>query len=166
MLKGNLLSNFFSMFQSELNLFVQKYLSVEDSEDVVQDVYCKMLRHKDLGEIENPRAYLYQVARNLALDSIRRNKKFQDYLADSYSLDDRNGEDINLVRSVSAEQDLQQVIKTINRLPEIYRQTFILSRIYSKTYKEIALAQGISVSTVEKRIIKSLQYLRNNLEDC
>jgi len=54
----------------------------------------------------------------------------------------------------------QQVSKVIASLPEIYRETFLLSREENLTYKEIAEQLHISEKAVEKRMSKSLRLLR------
>lgn len=39
-----------------------------DAEDLAQEVYLRLLRVEDLDAIEQPQAYLYRMARNIAAE--------------------------------------------------------------------------------------------------
>ena len=53
----------------ELRRFLRSSLpNAEDVDDVVQDVFCRVLRDDRALEATVPRAYLYKVARNLLID--------------------------------------------------------------------------------------------------
>jgi RNA polymerase sigma factor (sigma-70 family) len=131
----------------------------DDAEDIVQDVFQNVLKIENLESIENPRAYLFQAAQNLALNRIRSHNTRQQYI------DEQDAEDSNELspeRIVFAAREMSQVSRALNTLPEKYRRTFLMSRMENKTYKEISLDLGIAESTVEKHIIKVLGFLRQH----
>ncbi len=135
--------------------------NTSDAEDIIQDAFHNILRVEQMDDIENPKAYLYKTATNLALDRIRRQGRHNDYLAmqDSEVADEKSPE-----RSVLAAGDLQRLESALEQLPEKYRKTFLLSRVESKSYKQISAQLGIPQSTVEKHIIKTLKYLRDHVD--
>src|SRR5258708_30244283 len=45
--------------------------SLVDADDLVQDAFIRLLRAREAGPIENPRAFLFATARNVALDLYR-----------------------------------------------------------------------------------------------
>lgn len=48
-----------------------RFPAAGDIDDLVQNSYSKLLRARRTGSIANPKAYLFAVARNLALNQIR-----------------------------------------------------------------------------------------------
>jgi RNA polymerase sigma-70 factor (ECF subfamily) len=56
---------------------------------------------------------------------------------------------------------LKQVLLT---MPPLYRDVFVLSRFDGMTYPEIALAHGISLATVERRMAKAVEHCMAQLD--
>ena len=63
------------------------------------------------------------------------------------------------------EELTQKIDEALARLPETYREAFILNRIEGKTYNEIAALLNISSKTVDYRIQQALKNLRVHLKD-
>lgn len=133
-----------------------------DAEDIVQDAFYNVLRAKNIDAIDNPKAYLYQAASNLALNRIRKNNYHRDYIA---SMDDTAVDMLTPERNVLAQHDLKMLETAMDKLPKKYQTTFLMSRMHSKSYKEIAADLNIAESTVEKHIIKTLKHLRSHLDE-
>lgn len=136
----------------------------QDAEDIVQDAFHNILRAGNIDQLENPKAYLYKTASNLALNRLRK----QGYDPHIIELEDiQDGQAIDAIspeRQAIATQDLARLEDALQRLPEKYRRTFLLSRMQEKTYKEISEQLDIAESTVEKHIIKVLKCLREHLD--
>ncbi|HWV16816.1 MAG TPA: RNA polymerase sigma factor [Cellvibrio sp.] len=162
-MKGaQLLVSLFESHYSELrSLISYKFKkNYHDADDIVQDAFHNILRAENIEAIENPKAYLYQAASNLALNRIRKQKRHHEYIA---ALDAEETNDLTPERNVFAHKDLHRLEQALAGLPQKYRTTFLLSRMQDKTYKEISQTLGIPESTVEKHIIKVLKYLRTHL---
>lgn len=132
-----------------------------DAEDIVQEAFHNILKSDNIDTLENPKAYLFQAANNLALNRIRKQKRHNDYIAE------QNADvsyDLTPERSVTARKDLERLENSMDKLPEKYRRTFLMSRVDFKSYRQISEELGIAESTVEKHIIKTLKYLRDQLE--
>lgn len=158
------LISLFESHQSDLRrLIALKFKkSQQDAEDIVQDAFHNILRADNIDSLENPKAYLYQTAANLALNRIRKQQHHNRYVAGQ---DADATYDLCPERSVSADRDLARLEQSLEQLPAKYRQTFLLSRVQEKSYKEISALLGIPESTVEKHIIKTLKYLREVLAE-
>ncbi len=151
----------FDKYQNEVLLYIRaKFGDRHDAEDIVQDTFHNVLLRKDFDQMENPQAYIYKTANNLALNRIRSQTKHNDYLK---NLQPEHGSP-PLERSIFASQDLDHIHEALQQFPKKYRTTFLMSRIHNKTYTEISRELGISISTVEKHIIKVLQYLRVQIQ--
>ena len=140
------------------NLISYKFKkNYHDADDIVQDAFHNILRAENIEHIENPKAYLFQAASNLALNRIRKQKRHCDYIA---GLDADETNELTPERNVAAHRDLHRLEQALVALPQKYRNTFMLSRMQDKTYREISEILNIPESTVEKHIIKVLKYLR------
>jgi RNA polymerase sigma factor (sigma-70 family) len=163
----NLSQHLISLFDSHRSdlrrLIMQKFRKTShDAEDIIQDAFHNILRVDNIDTLENPKAYLYQTAANLALNRIRKQKNHHSYVA---QMDAEATYDLCPERIVSSGKDLQKIEDSLGQLPEKYRRTFLLSRMQDKSYKEISELLNISESTVEKHIIKTLKFLREALAE-
>ena len=62
--------------------------------------------------------------------------------------------------------ELRELLKkAINKLPDSYREAFVMHRFQHKTYKEIAEQVGVSSKTIDYRIQQALNILRKELKD-
>ena len=134
----------------------------QDVDDILQDAFHNVLRAENLEQVDNPKAYLYQTASNLALNRIRKQKYHENYLA---SQDIERVEEVSPEQIVISRRALSDVCESLDDFPEKYRRTFLMSRVEGKTYKEIGVELNIAESTVEKHIIKTLKFLRDRLQE-
>lgn len=157
-----LIRSLFEKYQTDVLRFVRaKFGNCQDAEDIVQDTFYNVLRRENFDGLENPQAYIYKTANNLALNRIRSQAQHNNYLKSLQPEDDID----SFERSIFALQDLENIHDALARFPKKYRTTFVMSRVQNKTYSEISQELGISVSTVEKHIIKVLQHLRAKIKE-
>lgn len=137
----------------------------DDAQELAQDALIRIHRLRDSNHIENRRAYMYQVASNLATDKIRRKVLLNRYLeGESARLQDGEAQSADAPEEiVSARQQLTQMRKIIDGLPFKCRQALMLHRVRGLTYSEIAAELDVSVSSVEKYILEALRHFRANL---
>lgn len=143
-------------------LFERAYVILrnEDSaKDAVQEVFISLWNRKEIIEIMQIKAYLQQAIRFKVLHFIR---------------DERtDGEFYSRLRNITTEiiadnpllfKEQQNLLnELVDSLPDDCKEAFLLSREEELTYKQIAEQLNISTKTVEKRISKSLKYLRENI---
>lgn len=132
------------------------------AEDIAQDVMLELWRRRDNLRLETSlRAYLYQAARNRALNYIRHEKIVQRTNASIVGADQPLAPPTD---SGFDEAELQRAVReAIAGLPDRCRETFELSRSKGLKYSEIAVVLGISVKTVEARMGQALRELRGKL---
>jgi RNA polymerase sigma factor (sigma-70 family) len=127
----------------------------DDVADWVQETYARVLIASRAGEISvHPiRAFLFRVARNLAIDGLRRRNVVP--LLVSVGDFDR-ARVYSLAPSVeehtSAQQELERLACAVGELPRRCREVFTLRKVYGFSQKEIASRLGIKEGTVERHI--------------
>jgi len=160
----SLFASLYKKYQLELRqlISVKFKKSPDDAEDIIQDAFHNLLRINNIEKVDNPKAYLYQAAVNLALNRIRKQQRHNNYIAeqDAFAVDSRSPD-----RQVIAQRDLEKLEKAMDKLPQKCQTTFLLSRVQAKSYKQIAEELDIAESTVEKHIIKTLKHLRQELAE-
>jgi RNA polymerase sigma-70 factor (ECF subfamily) len=137
-----------------------------DAAEVAQEAFIRLYRLENPEELDNARAFLFQVASNLAVDQLRRRSLHYRFLRDespAYAegevteggLDTASPEHI-----LSSREKLQRIYQAVDELPEKCRQAFLLHRASGLSYSEIARELGVSVSSVEKYILQALKHCR------
>jgi RNA polymerase sigma-70 factor (ECF subfamily) len=144
-----------------------------DAEDVTQDVLLQVVRHLDQfrGEAAFP-TWLHRVTVNAAL-AHRRKRAQQEEKQTADPLENFSEEDFHRgpVRRwvVGPEENLlnqetQELIEAaIARLPEIFRDVFVLADVENLPNAEIAQLLGTSISAVKSRLHRARQLMRNAL---
>lgn len=120
----------------------------ERAEDVVQDVYLKVIEATGAFEVKQPLAYLFQAVRNLAID---RHRRFA-FESGLFGLEEE-GEYVSAgfgepEASAIGRQHLDIVVRALEALPGRTRHAFELHRIGGYTQREIATKLDISPSLV------------------
>lgn len=135
-----------------------------DPEDLAQAAFEKIMSLKDTSSIRNPRAFLYTVARNFALEHKRRGRTQDRYIEDVMQEYDENLEQITPERILIEKQRLHVMEKTIAGMPYKQRKVLKLSRFNGMSYREIADETGWSVSDVARQVNNAMALLDEALE--
>jgi RNA polymerase sigma-70 factor (ECF subfamily) len=131
------------------------------AEEVVQDVLLELWRRRESITFETSlRAYLFQAARNRALNHLRRLR----VEARGEATIAAGMPTVEAADSEAREAELNAAIQAaIAGLPDRCREVFELSRVNGLKYSEIATRLGISVKTVEAQMGKALRVMREKL---
>jgi len=145
--------------------------NVELAEDVVQDALVNALETwKFLGIPDNPKAWLYRVAKNKAIDIIRRKKHSRNFdfsdpqkqlLTSEYTL-------VTTMENYWQESYISDEFLGLMYAcchPEISREnqiTFTLKTLCGFSTREIARAFLTSEDTISKRIYRAREFFRKN----
>lgn len=125
----------------------------DEVEDIVQETYVKiwLMQKKQKKQITTNNSFFYTVARNLALDFLKRaENKFTD-IAENESDFQTDETDPCLQSALSAEK-FQVFCEAVRILPTQCRRAFVLKKVYGFKIKEIAIEMDLSVRTVEKHL--------------
>jgi RNA polymerase sigma factor (sigma-70 family) len=138
--------------------FARRVGSRAEAEDLTQEVFLRMVRRLELEDVENVEAFVFRTAVNLLRDRSRRDKS-QSVRKVEFASRLTDVDDLSPERVFDSRQSLTQVIAVLEELDERTRDAFILHRLEGMKHAQIAELLGVSVSSVEKYIIKALTLL-------
>ncbi|MDC8756948.1 sigma-70 family RNA polymerase sigma factor [Janthinobacterium fluminis] len=124
-----------------------------DAADLAQSTFLRLLTAQGLERVQEPRAYLTAIARNLLINHVRRRAIEQAYL-DALALLPEPVAPPPEVRLMFLET-LLEVDRRLDGLPGLAKQAFFLAQLEGMGQVEIAAELGISLSTVKRHLAKA-----------
>lgn len=157
-------SELFDRYGKRLYFFAKGYLkSEEDAEEIVQEVFMKIWNNREELTAERSfEAYLFTIAKNGILNTIRKSKSEQAYLSYAKIHVGKNillDDELNFIELEAAYQKI--VLNLSPRRKEIY----LLSREQHLSNADIAEKMNISVKTVENQMTSAIAEIRNNMRN-
>ncbi|KJD36119.1 hypothetical protein PW52_05785 [Tamlana sedimentorum] len=137
-----------------------KFGNLKQAEDVVQESFIKLWAKCNSIIYEKAAGFLYTIAKNMFIDSLRQQKvalKFEKNYIETSDIEDP-------YFHLRTKEFKQKIEAAISALPEKQREAFLLNRIEKLTYKDIANKLQISQTAVENRISKALMKLKEITE--
>lgn len=166
-----LIAHLDARFRGPLMVFFlrRKFLRTE-AEDLTQEVFLRMIGRENEVPPDNVEVYIFQVAANLLRDRARRSLTHRagghtsldapaDVTANGLDRHPHLIEDREPERVLLAQELLAEALNALDELGERTRNIYILHRLEKMRHKEIAKLLGLSVSAVEKHVIKAVAHL-------
>ena len=143
------------MYKEAYDILQDRFLA----EDAIHESFIRIINnlHK-IDEINRPstRSFLVIICRNVAKDIYKSKSKLnkvsdiEEYFSTEASNISSNPPDIVITR-----ETLSKISEAIEKLNPIYRDVFLMRRVYGFSREEIANIFGISVETVKKRLVRA-----------
>lgn len=159
-----LIASFRENYQDLLRFLTRRTGNADRAADLAQDTYLRLATLRPANvDIENPRAFVYRVAGNLAIDTLRREGR----IATDFTFLEA-GEGVadpapSPEASVSARERLRRLEWALDELPAKPRLALLLSRVEGRSFAEIARQLDVSESMVAKYIAQALRHCRDEL---
>jgi len=126
-----------------------------DADDIVQEVYAKLARHRT--EIVNVRAYMFAAARSTVIDQLQKRQVVNIVTVadlDSIPVADENSA---FEQELIGREELALLQAAIADLPEQCRKVLILRKLNGLSQRDVATALGLSESTIEKHVAAGIR---------
>lgn len=134
---------------------------VEESENVIQDVFIKIWNRKEtINPDLNFTSYLFTIIKNRVFDILKEIKK-SDNLKEKYW---ENVLQYQAVDSEVLEERFAKVKEAVEGLSEKRKKIIKLNYEEGKSYEEIAQQLNISKNTVKNQLVKAKQVIRKQLK--
>lgn len=163
--KGNeqAFKELFTRYYGVLLAYAHRFVNDEDAKEIVQDVMAWLWENNERLEIGSSlRNYLFTSVKNRCLTLIAHNEVKQrvEYTLHESLRDCYDDPDFYVVEELR-----YRIEEAIARLPETYRESFVMNRFELMTYQQIADQLNVSSKTVDYRIGQALKILRRELKD-
>jgi RNA polymerase sigma factor (sigma-70 family) len=134
-----------------------------DAEDLVQEVFLRLARAKEVDVIANIDGYVCRIAANLARDYVRRCAvRKDDVVIDMGSFAGEG--DFTPERILLGRDAVRQVVLLLDELPSKTKTIFLLYHAEVMPQLQIARVMQIPISTVEKHMGRANAHLHRKLD--
>ncbi|MBQ1669329.1 MAG: sigma-70 family RNA polymerase sigma factor [Prevotella sp.] len=160
---SNLIETYYRDHRDELLAFVSSRLGgAVEAEDIVQNVFLRLLTtDKMITEITLP-ALTYTIARNLISDYYRRRNTYEEF--EHYIK--RSSDDYSSMESVISAKELTELLERgLARIPENFREIYRMHIYGGMKVGEISQTLGEGYKSVEHRLGAARKALRSFLEN-
>lgn len=152
---------FFEHYEELIGTWTRRLRNRAQAEDLAHDTFVRVLE-SDSAAVQQPRAYLHQTARNIAVDGYRREDRRG--VMESEAMDHAESLSGDPEHYMHAIQLADSIERALSELPVNCRKIFVWQKIEGLTQAEIAERLGLSKNMVEKYMIRTLRHLRDRLD--
>jgi RNA polymerase sigma-70 factor, ECF subfamily len=163
MAEKELLEEWFYQYSDELYNYLMYFTNLSEVDDLVQETFIKAMRGmKSYKREASPRTWLYRIARNVAIDYLRKSKrvKAREVLTDEES---KSVSDVTPDKIFQLEETKKELYKAILSLKETYRDVLILRAIKEFNIAETAAILNWSENKVRVSFHRALKALEKEV---
>jgi len=144
-------------YEKELRLFLLKETHTHDkAEDIVQKTFLKSMKEgQKFCSLDNPKAWLFRVAKNALIDNVRLQKNEVE-------------PDLNLVHEANPNKDPitelnNCIIRNLSELDEVDREIIEQCDLEGLRQQQFADQAKLTLSATKSRLKRARQRLRDNM---
>ncbi len=125
----------------------------KDAEDITSETFVRAWVNFSKIQTETLKAYLFTIARNLYLESLRKSRNHVE-LSETHT-----DPSPRLEKTFEHQSELDQVRKILQTLPEVDRSAFVLRVQYDLPYAEIGRVLQLSENAVKIKVHRVRKFL-------
>lgn len=160
--QGQMIANFYTVHHAELvNYATSRLGNREESEDLVQDVFIKMMSFEGIINEATIKSFAFTIAANKVKDHLRR-RIFRHKMEENakYEMELQHS---HVERVVEYHDTLRMVNDSMVRLSPACAKVYRMSLFEDMTAGDIALEMNVSKRTVESQLFTSRKQVRTML---
>lgn len=144
-----------------MNVIGRMLSSTEEAEDIVQETFVRVYQHRQSFNFQHCLStWIYTIGLNLARNELRKRRKFK-----FYDITEMTGNESELSVEMRMPTRLPETIDAaVKKLPERYREAFILRDVEEMPYEEVAKVLDVPLGTVKSRVNRARLMLRDLLQ--
>lgn len=145
--------------EADLRRWLRRIVPEVEVEDVIQDAYCRIAGLDRIDHIRNGRAYLFQAAKSIVIDRLRRARVVSIEAVTEIDALDVVHDEPSPERVAAGRRELARVRGLIDALPERCRRIFELRKVHGLPQREVARMMEVPETTVENDVVKGLRLI-------
>ncbi|MBD9359791.1 RNA polymerase sigma factor [Methylomonas fluvii] len=153
----------------ELLRFLSQRISCTDTaQDIFQETFIRYAGYGGKDSVENPRAFIFRIAANLATDYLRSRSRHAGPDLEAAANDEAEVDvqsSLSAERTVMSQQQLEQLITALDDLSPKCREVFILLKLKHYSYAEVEQRLGISQTMIFKYLTQAMRHCRAKVGD-
>ncbi len=142
-----------------MRYFARSVRDPSEVEDLVQEVFARVLRRGTLESYDRFSGYVFQAANNVLKDRHRRRSARRQDLHVEFEPDIHASRVPSPEDELLAREALAATSVALSQLPEMVQAVFVLRRLEGMSFAEITARLGISLSTAEKHMVRAARHL-------
>ena len=151
--------------QELLRFLLLKVNCSDTAQDLFQETFIRFSGYEQKDKIENPRAFIFRIAANLATDHLRSRSR-------QMLNNDDDGESIERIEAPASEpehaaisrQQMELLTHALAELPPKCRDVFIMLKLKHYSYAQVEQQLGISQTMILKYLTRALSHCRQRLD--
>lgn len=159
-------TSFRAHFRELVGMLKKRVRDPETARDLAQSAFERLAARVEAPQaLRDPRAHLMQVARNLSVDHLRRERLERGHEKEAALAADGLAETRTPEETVLHRQRLDDLDAIIRGLPAMRRRIFILNRLHGLSIDAIADQEGLSRRAVRGHIERAMADIRARMRD-
>lgn len=144
--------------------FLRRGVSLEAAEDCAQETFARICQ-ADGERIEKPEAYLFAIAASVFADRGRKATVRRESAHVALENFNPAAEEPSPARVFEGKEALMRLAAILDELAPRTREMFLLNRLEGLSYTQLAARYGVTVSAVEKQMMKAIAHLNRRFRD-
>lgn len=159
---GNAFTELIKLLREPLIFFTMRFVTSPSlAEEIAEDAFVELLIHKErFNFTSSVKTYLFTIARNKAINYIRRNSR----LTDDECLDTSEAEIESLEEHVIRGDEAKALYKVLDKLNDDYRNALWLVYVEDMSYVDAGRVLGKSTKQIENLVYRAKAAARKELE--
>jgi len=145
--------------QSLARYFRNRVPDPSEVDDLVQEVFARIVARDSEEPIEHLGGFVFGIAAHVLADRARRRFARKAEAHVEFDPDRHADEEVDPHRVLAGKEELRGAIEALLALPLRTRRIFVLHRLEGRTSRQVAEQLGISVSAVEKHMVRAMKHL-------
>jgi RNA polymerase sigma-70 factor (ECF subfamily) len=135
-------------------------------EDLVQDVFLKVLRRaRTFRGNGSFRGWLYNIARNVVLDELRKSRRQDIDALDEETMNEQLADHRSAEQDAAGQQKVTRVLQALAHLPAAAQEVIWLGRFEFDNYEELGQALNCNAGTARVRMHRAMALLNTTYTD-
>lgn len=153
----------YNFYKTELGIRILRMVRAEElAEELLQDLFMRLWSNRQkIDPDKSIKAYLYQVAKNMVIDLMRRAAKEQHIHQQIITASTELYQHVE--EHLFQKENEALLHRAIDQLPPQRKKIFVHCKLEGMSYKEVAEIYNISTSTVNDHIQKSTHFIKEYL---